>query len=237
MVQVVKATNEEHLDGQRVSFIVDQQGKVLSVSGTCATQLFGFDGNDLIGRPLAAFVNVFEEYRVNGGKETELGTGIASLNNPMNGTSKGSGSADKGDAALLSILAQAAQAGLCSSYRVGVRTVPITDDQIGKDTDQDAGSNQQGPDTGAGNQGYSSLLSALHSRTSKLRPAVLSVEVMDQDLTAIDADGRSAISKGLMFEVSIMTLLQPCQKCLKVACLGKCMQHSDVMCCSSSVRV
>ena len=62
--QVSKATENEQLDKQRLLLSINQQGEVLSID-CCSpnTSLFGFAPESLIGRPLAAFINVFSEVR------------------------------------------------------------------------------------------------------------------------------------------------------------------------------
>jgi hypothetical protein len=90
---------------------------------------------------------------------------------------------------MLLLLAQAAQEGSEACYRVGVRATPLAADKIGLAADQ------QRQDQAAG---LSLLLAALEGRGStKLRPALMRVDVLETDWTQQDAG-----SQGVQFRVS-----------------------------------
>lgn len=62
--QVTKVCHASHLDAQRLKLVVDQRGIVLAAPCASPRALFGFEPASVIGKPLAAFVNVFEAFRV-----------------------------------------------------------------------------------------------------------------------------------------------------------------------------
>jgi hypothetical protein len=185
---------------------VDQRGVVLAASNS-PKKLFGFDpAADLIGQPLAAFINLFEEFRVlqqqRAGQQSGGSRGSAAGSNSLNGGRTvneqysrlalemgprpdqqdipvGQGAAAVDDCMLLTLLAQAAQEGSEACYRVGVHSVPLSTDSIGKGVDQ-----QQQQEAA----GLSKLLAALGGNGGvKVRPAVMRVEVMETDWTLEDA--------------------------------------------------
>jgi len=204
-LQVNRATAEEQLDSERVSLTVDQRGVVLAAS-TSPRSLFGFDPPaDLVGQPLAAFVNMFEEFRVQqqtqAGQQRRTGSGQGSRGShspstvqeqysrlalqigpgPEQGSSSVATVAKSDDSMLLMLLARAAQEGSEACYRVGVRSNPLASDQIGKSTDQQR---QQEA------AGLSKLLAALGGHGSnKLRAAVMRIDVLETDWTK-EADSR-----------------------------------------------
>jgi hypothetical protein len=59
--QVTKASETEQVDKQRLLLSINQQGRVLSIDSHSSESLYGFAPEDLIDRPLAAFINVFAE--------------------------------------------------------------------------------------------------------------------------------------------------------------------------------
>lgn len=83
---------------------INQHGTVLSVDAASPKALFGFSPTDLVGRPLAAFVDVFGSWRRQFGE----------------------------DASLLMMLGVHAQQKGESAWRVGV-TQPVADADIGKE--------------------------------------------------------------------------------------------------------
>jgi hypothetical protein len=209
-VQVECAFAVEHLDSQRVCLTVDQRGVVLDASRS-PKKLFGFDAAaDLIGQPLAAFINLFEEFRVlqqqqragvqpGGTRSSVAGNNSLSGTRTVNeqysrlalemgpradqqDTAVGPAAAAVDDCMLLTLLAQAAQEGSEACYRVGVRSVPLSTDSIGKALDQQQLQQQQEA------AGLSQLLAALGGNGGvKVRPAVMRVEVMETDWTQEDA--------------------------------------------------
>jgi hypothetical protein len=190
-VQVHKASAEELLDSQRVSLTVDQRGVVLAASAS-PKALFGFDAAaDLVGHALASFVNVFEEFRGQkqpGQQQKQRGGGSAELPQRFSQLAlqvgpgpdarpPSGGTAAADDAALLTVLAQAAQEGRDATYRVGVRSRPLADDLIGRSSEE-----QQRQQQAAG--GGSALLAALSGHGSgRLRPALMRIDAVEMDWT------------------------------------------------------
>lgn len=218
-LQVTKASSQQLLEDQRVSLIVDQRGVVVSVAGASPTVLFEFDAQkDLVGRPLAAFINLFEEFRVklqNGsfrdaapakaGLGPEQGNDLLAANNPWHSSSGLTAGLVTDDSVLLTVLAQAAQAGSSSSYRVGVRAMPLADEQIGRKVGQSGDGSSQAPSLtgGAAAAGFASLLATLGGKVAnKLRPAVMVVDVLEQDLAGEGAAGLASAMSGVQFVVS-----------------------------------
>lgn len=215
-MQVTRCTEDELVESVSVKVTVDQRGIVLDTSHS-PRNLFGFDPQaELIGQPLAAFINVFEEFRL---KQQQQGLNGRSGSNPGSASSNGSrergkqekysqlalqigpgpeaangalsaasGAAD--DAILLTLLAHAAQEGSEAYYRVGVRSAPLPLDQIGKTASEQAGIAQ-----GDG----ASLLQMLGKRGGKqMRAALMRVDVVQPDWDNEDAD-----KQGVRFSVSL----------------------------------
>lgn len=87
---------------KRLILNINSRGTVLSVNNGAPKALFGFNPSDVIGRPIAAFVNVFGQWRRQFGGEESL---LALLANRAS---------DKGETA----------------WRVGVH-LPVADADIG----------------------------------------------------------------------------------------------------------
>jgi hypothetical protein len=220
-MQVHKCTEEDRLLSQRLALTVDQRGIVLDTSAS-PSNLFGFEPqSELIGLPLAAFINVFEEFRIKQQKQqqgassaTARAAASSSLSGdrtmnaqysrlalqigpgpePADGSASNGATAAAGDddAILLTLLAHAAHEGSEACYRVGVRASPLASDQIGQTASQ-----QQQTQKGQGSGGGSSLLQALGNRRDvKLRPALMRIDVIDPDWTQEDA-----ASQGVRFKV------------------------------------
>eukprot|EP00878_Enallax_costatus_P023700 GHUV01025232.1.p1 GENE.GHUV01025232.1~~GHUV01025232.1.p1 ORF type:complete len:290 (+),score=39.08 GHUV01025232.1:210-1079(+) len=225
VVKVNKVSNEEHMDDRRVSVTVDQKGTVIAVEGSPPVTLFGFEAQtDLLGRSLASFINLFKDFRDALHERNSKGVDLEpaspkgqrdldmlTSNNPQHSSSGLSGSSASDDALLLTILAQAAQAGTGLSYRVGVRAMPLDEEGLTNSVrvgEFSAAGGRDGTISGgsavAGD--FAALLSALGGQTAKkLVPAIMTVDVIEQDLSADggDAVGLSAISAGLHFTVSL----------------------------------
>jgi hypothetical protein len=212
---------------QRLALTVDQRGTVLDTSAS-PSNLFGFEPqSELIGLPLAAFINVFEEFRVKQQQQQQQGTNSttarAAASSSLSrdratneqysrlalqigpGPEAAAGSDSSGataaagddDSILLTLLAHAAHEGSEACYRVAVRASPLTPDQIGKTTSQ-----QQQAQKEQGSGGGSSLLQALgNRRTVKLRPALMRIDVIDPDWSQEDAG-----SQGVRFKVRKMLM-------------------------------
>lgn len=227
MMQVNRATTEEQLDSQRVSLTVDQRGVVLAASAS-PKSLFGFDPSaDLVGQPLAAFINMFEDFRA---QQQQLlarqpgGGGVGSSNNRgSNPASAGSGGGtSRGVQQSYSQLAlQIAPAQDPSSGAAGAAGAAESDDsmlltllaqaaQEGSEASYRVGvrpcplaSHLIGK--GADQQqmdaaaGVSTLLAALGGRgSSRMRSAVMKVDVVETDWTQESAD-----SHGVQFQVCV----------------------------------
>jgi hypothetical protein len=211
---------------QRLALTVDQRGTVLDTSAS-PSNLFGFEPqSELIGLPLAAFINVFEEFRVKQQQQqqgTNSTTARAAASSSLSGdratneqysrlalqigpgpeaaagsdSSGATAAAGDDDSILLTLLAHAAHEGSEACYRVAVRASPLTPDQIGKTASQ-----QQQAQKEQGSGGGSSLLQALgNRRTVKLRPALMRIDVIDPDWSQEDAG-----SQGVRFKVRKMLM-------------------------------
>lgn len=213
-LQVHKCTEEERLDSQSIILTVDQRGTVLQTSPS-PKNLFGFDPqSELIGRPLAAFINVFEEFRMQQWQQQQQGS--------SSGRAWGAGSSSSGtqdqysklalqvgpgpdgspssaltpaaaadDSMLLTLLAHAAQEGSEACYRVGVHSHVLQPEQIGHD--RSVTDNSHGVDA----DGKMSLLHVLGKRGgNQLRPALMRVDVVQTDWTCESAD-----NQGMRFKV------------------------------------
>lgn len=99
--QVLPSSEEALLCQQRVLLVLNHRGVVLSVNGAASKGVFGFSPAALVGRPLAAFVNVFTQWSVQHGD----------------------------DAGLLMSLGLRAQAGRDVVFRAGVHT-PFSDAEL-----------------------------------------------------------------------------------------------------------
>jgi hypothetical protein len=91
------------LDQQRLKLQLNHKGIVLSVNPGASKSVFGFNPQDLVGRPLAAFVNLFSQWR---GKFGE-------------------------DESLLVMLGMRAEQGLNVTYRCGVHN-PFSDEELAR---------------------------------------------------------------------------------------------------------
>lgn len=211
--QVHKCTDEERLDSQSIVLTVDQRGTVLQTSPS-PKNLFGFDPqSELIGRPLAAFINVFEEFRMQqqqqGSSSREGRAGASFLGGssgaqdqysklalqigpgPDESSSSAPPPAAADDSMLLTLLVHAAQEGSEACYRVGVHSRVLQPEQIGQD--RAATDNSQGVDAG----GKMSLLQVLGKHGgNQLRPALMRIDVVQTDWTNESAD-----NQGMRFKV------------------------------------
>ena len=102
--QVFKSSADAGLDQKRLLLRINSAGTVLSASAGAPKALFGFAPAAVVGRPLAAFVNVFGQWRRKFGE----------------------------DESLLMLLATHAQERSEASWRVTVRP-PVADADIGKE--------------------------------------------------------------------------------------------------------
>jgi hypothetical protein len=181
---VLPASEGQLLDQQRLELQLNHKGIVLAVNPGASKAVFGFNPQELVGRPLAAFVNLFSQWR---GKFGE-------------------------DESLLVMLGMRAEQGLDVVYRCGVHT-PFSDDELARGAGgtaaggTTAGSTMGGtlgtlgsvPGSGGGAAAVASaagsnhsLLVALKSR-HKERPAVLTMSVVH---ASEDADGGATSSSG-----------------------------------------
>jgi hypothetical protein len=99
------------LDQQRLELQLNHKGIVLSVNPGASKSVFGFNPQDLVGRPLAAFVNLFSQWR---GKFGE-------------------------DESLLVMLGMRAEQGLDVIYRCGVHN-PFSDEELARGAGADESS-------------------------------------------------------------------------------------------------
>jgi hypothetical protein len=130
----------------------------------------------------------------------------------MQGTTLGSmtGAADVSgmdDSMLLSMLARAAQEGVSVSYRVGVRPYPLKDKQIGNNLSRSLFNTTAGGVSAAGSASWfahvssggekgAAVLATLKGAAVKVRPAILSVEMADEDTdfgVALDQSSGTAL--------------------------------------------
>jgi hypothetical protein len=170
---VLPASEGQLLDQQRLELQLNHKGIVLSVNPGASKAVFGFNPQELVGRPLAAFVNLFSQWR---GKFGE-------------------------DESLLVMLGMRAEQGLDVIYRCGVHT-PFSDEELARGAGSTVGGGGTGSTAGVGSVpggttaagvGVSaagtdhSLLGALKSR-HKERPAVLTMSVVH---ASEDAEGSS----------------------------------------------
>lgn len=230
--QVHRASDQECLDSRCVTLTVDQRGVVLAASNSPKT-MFGFNPQaDLIGQPLAAFINVFEDFRVkqqqqaghsSSGKSSSgfggtravqeqysrLALQIAPAPDPNAGPeAAGPSVASDGtdDSVLLTLLANAAQEGREACYRVGVRPAPLAAGQIGKSAEEQQRQQQQGAAAG-----MSTLMQALGKRTgTKLQAAIMRIDVVEPDWTQEDAG-----SQGINFRVGLICCAGRAVQCRK----------------------
>lgn len=70
--QVLPATEAQLLDQQRLQLQLNHKGLVLSVNENASKAVFGFNPSELVGRPLAAFVNVFSQWKQKYGEDESL---------------------------------------------------------------------------------------------------------------------------------------------------------------------
>jgi hypothetical protein len=70
--QVLPASEAQLLDQQRLKLQLNHKGIVLSVNPGASKSVFGFHPQDLVGRPLAAFVNLFSQWRGKFGEDESL---------------------------------------------------------------------------------------------------------------------------------------------------------------------
>ncbi len=77
-MQIHPATEQQDLDSKRLLLHLNQHGTVLSVSNATPKTLFGFRPTDLIGQPLEAFVNAFEQCKASRGNTSTLLMQLAS---------------------------------------------------------------------------------------------------------------------------------------------------------------
>jgi hypothetical protein len=161
---VLPASEGQLLDQQRLELQLNHKGIVLSVNPGASKAVFGFNPQELVGRPLAAFVNLFSQWQ---GKFGE-------------------------DESLLVMLGMRAEQGLDVIYRCGVHT-PFSDEELARGAGSTAGVGSVPGGTAAAGVGVSaagtdhSLLGALKSR-HKERPAVLTMSVVH---ASEDAEGSS----------------------------------------------
>jgi len=59
-------------DQSRLRLSIDACGNVLDVNAGASKALFGFNPVDLVGQPLCAFINVFEEWKAKFGEDNSL---------------------------------------------------------------------------------------------------------------------------------------------------------------------
>lgn len=173
--------------------------------------LFGFAPEaDLIGHSLASFVNLFEDFRVQQPQQQQLGPQV-----PGRSAAAAAGAdqtrfsqlaldigpkPEPDDAALLTLLAQAAQQGGGAFYRVGVRARPLPEDQIGQARDQHHLQQQQQQASAA------SVLLAAVSGSHRLRPALLRVDVIETDW--LQQHGGNVSLPELQFQVQLWSVEQ-----------------------------
>eukprot|EP00877_Chromochloris_zofingiensis_P009836 jgi/Chrzof1/5105/Cz15g11180.t1 len=65
-MKVMLSSESERLSQKRLMLTLNEQGQVIAATNATPTSLFGFSPHDVIGAPLSAFVNVFEEWQRQG---------------------------------------------------------------------------------------------------------------------------------------------------------------------------
>lgn len=100
-VQVLPASDAQLLNQQRIEVQINHQGVVLELNQGSNKDVFAFPPEELIGRPLASFINVFTQWRHKFGE----------------------------DDSLLALLGLRSEQGLDVIYRVGVHS-PYTDQEL-----------------------------------------------------------------------------------------------------------
>lgn len=70
--QVLPASEAQLLDQQRLELQLNHRGVVLAVNPGVSKAVFGFAPQELVGRPLAAFVNLFGQWRGKFGEDESL---------------------------------------------------------------------------------------------------------------------------------------------------------------------
>eukprot|EP00775_Hariotina_reticulata_P009112 gene9112-9281_t len=71
-IKVIPATEAQSLDQQRLELQLNHKGVVLSVNEHASKAIFGFEPACLLGRPLAAFINLFDAWRQKFGEDESL---------------------------------------------------------------------------------------------------------------------------------------------------------------------
>jgi hypothetical protein len=65
------------LNQQRIELNLNHRGRVLSVNGGANKSVFGVEPKELVGKPLASFINVFGQWKARFGSEEGLLTMLA----------------------------------------------------------------------------------------------------------------------------------------------------------------
>eukprot|EP00883_Tetradesmus_obliquus_P002715 jgi/Sobl393_1/12921/SZX78204.1 len=186
VIKVLPASEAQLLDQQRLELQLNHRGVVLAVNPGTSKAMFGFAPQELVGRRLAAFVNLFGQWR---GKFGE-------------------------DESLLVMLGMRAEQGQDVVYRCGVHT-PFSDEELARgagasaagangSTIGAAGLASTGGAAAASAAGSDhSLLVALKSR-HKERPAVLTMSVVH---ASEDADGSATAAAAAAADVNETAVL------------------------------
>lgn len=75
--QVQPATEQFLLNQQRIELNLNHRGRVLSVNNGASKSVFGVEPKELVGKPLASFINVIGQWKAKFGSEESLLTMLA----------------------------------------------------------------------------------------------------------------------------------------------------------------
>lgn len=189
IIIVSRASEAQRQDQQRLLLTLNHAGTVLSARDATPRALFGFSPGELVGRPLAAVVDVFGLWRRQHGEDGSL---LALLAETA-ASGGGVGAPVEGSGAVgASTLAQSGH-----TWRVGVHLPVPQDGDIVLHAAQlaaGAGLESSGADAGHASQAGSNLLYALQAR-HRLRAARMSLTVLEVDEDVLNcADAAAAAS-------------------------------------------
>eukprot|EP00879_Flechtneria_rotunda_P013062 GHRR01013642.1.p1 GENE.GHRR01013642.1~~GHRR01013642.1.p1 ORF type:complete len:1083 (+),score=308.01 GHRR01013642.1:2122-5370(+) len=191
VVQVMKASESARLDQQRLLLTVNHRGTVLDVNQGALRSMYGFTPSDLIGRPLAAVVDVFGLWRHEYQEDSSLLALLATQAMNESGGCAGGKGEHRGYAN-------------GSSWRVGVHLPVKTDDAIAEHAAQLAAAIKgggQGSVVGATALGSDSLLHTLQQR-NRLRPSCMTIELVAKD-EDFSLDDDAVADKMAVLQVSL----------------------------------
>lgn len=231
-MQVHKCTEEDRLLSQRLALTVDQRGIVLDTSAS-PSNLFGFEPqSELIGLPLAAFINVFEEFRIKQQKQQQGLKGTTARAAASSSLSGDRAANEQYSRLALQIGPGRDAAGSAANGAASAAAAAGSDDdsilltllahaahegseacyRVGVRANPLAAdqigktAQQQQAQNGQESGGGSSLLQALgNRRDGRLKPALMRVDVVDPDWSQEDAAGQ-----GVRFKVQKMLLCLVC---------------------------